>query len=102
MHVSSITVYGHGAVLLSGLPAHVSVVKSLFIAGGQLDLSNNDLILDYSGVTPIASIADAIKSGNDFINGGPKTDSGIFSKRRTIKPVKSFSNSRTIFKERGK
>jgi dockerin type I repeat protein len=57
------------AMLNSGTASGVSNVKTLTIGGGSgawtaaWDLSNNAAIVDYTGTSPLATIADQIKSG---------------------------------------
>jgi len=51
----------------SGDPAQVSVVKTLTLTGtGTLDLKNNDLIVDYTGATPLAAIETKINTAYNF------------------------------------
>jgi hypothetical protein len=46
-----------------------SVLKSLVITSGALDLTNNALIIDYSAATPITSVQSMIRSGFSSGNG---------------------------------
>jgi hypothetical protein len=46
-----------------------SVLKSLVIKSGALDLTNNALIIDYSTATPITSVQSMIRSGFSSGNG---------------------------------
>jgi hypothetical protein len=68
-----LNVFGTAHINPNGTPAGVSHLKSLTIDGttnnwsGKLDLTNNALVLDYDGASPIATIANQIKSG--FGNG---------------------------------
>jgi hypothetical protein len=65
----SLIVRGTSTIVPDGSSAATSVLQSLTIDGatdawtGKLDLTNNKLIVDYSGATPIATIANQIKSG---------------------------------------
>jgi fibronectin-binding autotransporter adhesin len=65
---SSLTVNGHVAIAqtpTSGDSNATSVVSSLTVAGGgQLDLGNNGLVLNYSGASPMATFASQVHSGN--------------------------------------
>src|SRR5262249_22575480 len=60
---------GNMQVLSNGGDSGVSNVKSLSIAGltnawtSKLDLNNNSLVVDYSGSSPISTIANQIKTG---------------------------------------
>jgi fibronectin-binding autotransporter adhesin len=79
---ATLTVLESAPGLLSGHPAgnnaSVSRPSSLTVApGGTLDLTNNDLILDYSGSTPIAAIEGMIRSGYNV--SGNWAGSGITS-----------------------
>lgn len=72
----SLAIYGTTSITASGSPANVSRVNSLFVSGGKLDLNDNDLIVDYTGASPLASIAAAIASG---YNAGSWNGTGIAS-----------------------
>ena len=48
----------------SGNSGGTSVLKSLSVSGGALDLTNNGLVINYSGTSPLASIASAVASGS--------------------------------------
>jgi hypothetical protein len=79
---NTLSVVGKAAIAPAGTPALVSRLNTLQIDGtpdnwsGVLDMSDNDLILDYGGVTPIATVANQIKTG--FANGA-WTGKGITS-----------------------
>src|SRR4029434_8810878 len=81
-HLRSLTVNGNATMLTSG--ARTLTTKSLAVsgAGAKLDLVNNDLVVDYSGSSPIGSwtgsaydgITGLIQSGR---NGGSWNGPGI-------------------------
>ncbi|MDB5333693.1 MAG: hypothetical protein JWP03_4844, partial [Phycisphaerales bacterium] len=69
---ASLTANGHVAIsqtASSGDPTATSVLSSLSIGGntgawtGQLDLGNNGLVLNYSGGSPLALVADQTRHG---------------------------------------
>lgn len=51
-----------GLVRLDG--ATPSTIASLVISDGQLDLTTSDLLLDYTGASPIAGLIDAVRAGS--------------------------------------
>lgn len=62
---SSLSVSGNGTVVIapSVLPVH-NAVQTLAAAGsGKLDITNNGLVVDYTGASPIASIRSALAAG---------------------------------------
>jgi hypothetical protein len=76
---------GKVQMIPNGGPANVSRIKSLTISGAtdawtsQLDLSNDDMIIDYSGgSTSFGTIANQLKSG---FAGGGWNGNGIISSR---------------------
>src|SRR5439155_8972525 len=74
---NSLTINAGTAKVIAGaspnLPAGVSVIKSLVIAGGpstptaKLDLSNNAMVIDYDGSSPLTGIRQMLAAG---FNGG--------------------------------
>ena len=74
---SSLSVDGRAQVRPNGSPAGTSRVSHLSISsGGRLDLANNDLIVDYSGASPIGDVAGFLARG---YNGGAWDGDGIHS-----------------------
>jgi hypothetical protein len=79
---NALTVEGNAAILANGTSASTSRVNSLSIDGGpgawtgRLDLNDNDLVIHYSSGSPIATVANQIKSG--YANGS-WTGKGITS-----------------------
>jgi hypothetical protein len=74
-----LTLYGNATILPNGTAAHVSRVHSLSIAGGNLDVTNNDLIAD---TTPLTAIAGFIASGyhnGDWQGNGLRSSSAATS-----------------------
>jgi hypothetical protein len=74
-------VNGVAGIKPNGSTAATSNVAVLTIAGGvtptgKLDLTNNDLVVNYSGATPLVTIAAQIRAGH---NGGAWTGNGITS-----------------------
>jgi autotransporter-associated beta strand protein len=58
-------------------PTGTTVVPAVTVAAGAtLDLTNNDMVVDYTGATPFATIRSLIISG---YNGGPWNGTGITS-----------------------
>ena len=83
-HLAALSVVG-SAVVLSGGGRKAIITKSLSVSGaGQLDLHDNDLVLDYSLVSPVGTwtgnaydgIAGLVASGR---NGGSWNGRGIIS-----------------------
>jgi len=80
-HLRSLTVNGL-ATMPSTVVGGVLTTKSLTVAGGKLDLTDNTLVVDYSGMSPIGSwtgtaydgITGLIQSGR---NGGAWNGNGI-------------------------
>src|SRR5439155_3763148 len=60
----ALEVYGVASIVPDGSSAATSRVNSLLIASpGRFDLSDNDLVIDYSGASPLATIVGYIQSG---------------------------------------
>jgi hypothetical protein len=60
----SLEVYGVASIVPNGINAGTSRVNSLLIASpGRFDLTDNDLIVDYTGSTPIGTIQSYIQQG---------------------------------------
>ena len=78
----ALNVIGSGKITPNGTSAGTSRVQSLTIDGttdnwdGKLDLSNNAMIVDYTGASPIATIANQIKSA---FHGGDWQGNGVTS-----------------------
>ena len=54
----------------------MSVVTGLSVAAGRFDVTNNALVIDYSGASPAGQVAELLRDG---YNGGAWTGSGIIS-----------------------
>jgi hypothetical protein len=76
---NSLTVIGLTRINSNGGPTGASHLKTLTIDGttdhwdGKLDLTNNALVLDYDGASPLATVANQIKSafhGGDWLGAG--------------------------------
>src|SRR5207248_9212045 len=77
LHEDSLEVNGRLTVALNGTNSGVSRINALSIdAIGKLDLTDNDLILDYTGATPIGTILTYIQQG---FAGGAWTGNGLTS-----------------------
>jgi hypothetical protein len=75
-HLAALSVSGN-ATLGAAASKRVLVTQSLSIpAGGRLDLTSNDLLLDYTGVTQIAGIQQLINTARA---GGAWTGAGLTS-----------------------
>ena len=61
-------------VLPNGGAANTSRVGSIAFGGGQLDLTNNAMVVSYTGTSPIASVRTALQSG---FNGGAWNGNGL-------------------------
>ena len=73
----SLNVNGNVRISPAGTNNGTSRLNSLTISGsGQLDLSDNDLVIDYSGASPIGQIAQHVVTGRA---GGNWNGSGITS-----------------------
>jgi autotransporter-associated beta strand protein len=77
----SIATGGTLAIPFNGGSLATSVVKNLLIAGdatptAKLELNNNDLVIDYDGASPIATVTAQIVAGR---NGGSWNGNGIAS-----------------------
>ncbi len=73
---SSLLVNGHSTTIAAG-GARVVKVDNLTVAtSAQLDITNNNLIVDYSGASPLAAVRAAIISG---FNGGTWNGKGIIT-----------------------
>jgi len=76
-HLAALNISGTGAATLAAGSGRVLVTKALSTTGsGRLDLTDNAMILDYSGATPLLSIQAGLVSG---YNGGLWTGTGIRS-----------------------
>jgi regulation of enolase protein 1 (concanavalin A-like superfamily) len=74
---SSLTISGNLVVAANASSGIAIVTRALSITGsGSLDLQNNDLIVDYSGASELASIQSLINSAR---NGGAWTGAGLTS-----------------------
>ena len=77
---SSLLVEGTASILPNGGTLATSRVNTLSIDGttdawtGKLDLADNDLIIDYTGASPISTVRNQIKTG---FNNGAWTGKGI-------------------------
>jgi autotransporter-associated beta strand protein len=60
----------------NNLSANVTIVPSVTVSGGKLDLTNNGMIVDYSGSSSIGAIQTSLKSG---YAGGAWNGNGIIS-----------------------
>jgi hypothetical protein len=75
---------GSVAVAPNGTNTGLSVVRNLTIAGsGKLDLSNNDMIVDYTGPSPAGAIRGYLVSGR---NGGLWNGPGLNSSKAATSP----------------
>lgn len=72
----SLAVAGNVNLNPGGSDASTSVVNSLSMAGGRLDLADNALVVDYAGASPLIQIAGFIQSG---FAGGSWNGAGINS-----------------------
>jgi hypothetical protein len=83
---NSLTISGGTAKVIPGAssnaPAGVSVIKSLTISGGPsvptaaLDLSNNAMVIDYDGSSPLSAVQQLLAAG---LNNGQWNGNGIRS-----------------------
>ena len=79
-HLGSLAVMlGSAQVTASG--SRVLVTKSLTInpASGVLDLVNNDLVIDYTGTSPLATVRDWVRAGYNNAGGGDWSGKGLTS-----------------------
>jgi autotransporter-associated beta strand protein len=75
--ISTMTVHNGGSASIAAGADKVLTVSSILIdVSGQLDLADNDLIIDYTGATPLGSIRAALSTGS---NGGAWNGAGIVS-----------------------
>ncbi len=75
--LASLEVFAGGQALLTSGGDKVIVTQALTVApSGKLDLTNHDLILDYSGASPLSAVRTGLTSG---YNGGAWTGNGITS-----------------------
>src|SRR4029079_2156225 len=84
---SSVGVSSNGRVNIAanGTDSATSVVNSLtFSGGGKFDLSNNTLIVDYTGGSPASSIRAALVSGSA---GGSWNGAGLNSSTAAAAPA---------------
>jgi hypothetical protein len=76
-HVNGLNITTGGKVIIPEAGFIVLLAKSLSISGGGiLDLNNNDMIVDYTGASPLAAIQGYIASAR---NGGAFTGPGLTS-----------------------
>jgi hypothetical protein len=86
---AGLEVDGVAQIALDGTNTGTSKVQSLTIPGslnnwqGKLDLNDNDLIIDYTGASPLNTIANQIKSGRA---GGAWNGTGITSSAAASTP----------------
>ena len=73
---NSLAVYGTTSITPNGADTNVSRVNSLSIVGGTFDLADNDLIVDYTGASPITTIASELTTA---YNHGSWTGGGLTS-----------------------
>jgi T5SS/PEP-CTERM-associated repeat protein len=99
--VLNITGGGRATVRLDGTDAGVSVLQNLAIGGspgawtGTLDLTDNDLIIDYDLTTPLLAVADQIRTA---YNGGAWNGNGITSTSANANNVAlGYAESSSIF-----
>ncbi len=85
LQLSNLHAAGTGPLTISGANSSVVVsagfptalrLPGLTISAGQMDLNDNDLIIDYSGASPLATIQGYLQSG---FNSGAWNGSGIVS-----------------------
>jgi hypothetical protein len=75
---SALTVQGELAIVPNGTSSGASRVGALSIDGGQMDLANNALVVDYSAASPIATIRSLLLSGRA---GGTWSGEGLRSSK---------------------
>jgi autotransporter-associated beta strand protein len=76
--ISTITVQNGGLASLAPGADKVLTLSSLLIdVSGRLDLADNDLIIDYTGATPIQAIRAALATGSVGPWSGPGIDSSV-------------------------
>ena len=61
-HLASLSIDNGGAAAVPGGPEKFLLLDQLAITDGTLDLRDNDLILDYTGASPIADIEALVRS----------------------------------------
>ena len=82
--IGALNVGSGGTATLGAGGANVLTVSSLGITGsGRLDLTDNAMILDYAGATPVASIRALLASG---FNGGAWNGAGLISSTAAARP----------------
>jgi hypothetical protein len=79
---AALSVEGSLSIVANGTPAGVSRVGALSIPGGQIDLTNNALVVDETDSSTIASVRAAIISGRA---GGSWTGPGLISSSANAK-----------------
>jgi autotransporter-associated beta strand protein len=79
----NLAIQSGGKVQLSSGVDTITLQSLSIAATGGLDLSNNELIIDYNGADPIASIAAYLKSG---YAGGKWNGPGIFTSAAASEP----------------
>jgi hypothetical protein len=85
-----LSISGIATVAPNGTSAAVSRVHTLsFFDNGKLDLNDNDLIIDYTGASPLATILSDIKTGyaNGAWNGNQITSSSAHDTALTPHPT---------------
>jgi T5SS/PEP-CTERM-associated repeat protein len=86
---AALEVDGVAQVIANGTNTGTSRVQTLTIPGstnawqGKLDLNDNDLVIDYSGASPLNTVANQIKSGRA---GGAWNGNGITSSAAAVNP----------------
>jgi hypothetical protein len=84
VHLNGLSVASNGFVNIPEAGFTVLLTKSLNISGGgKLDLNDNDMIIDYSGGTPLASIESFINSARA---GGTWSGGGLTSSNARNRP----------------
>jgi fibronectin-binding autotransporter adhesin len=73
---SAVSISAGAALVMSQNGAHVLSTPSISITGGQLDLKDNDLLVPYSGASPISTIRSYLVTG---YSGGAWNGVGIDS-----------------------
>jgi hypothetical protein len=84
LHLGSLTVNSGGLTMLTSDGSNVLSTNSIAINGtGKLDLTDNSMIIDYSGSSPIAGVRQRLSSG---FNGGAWNGLGIISSAAAQQP----------------
>ncbi len=106
--VPSLNALGSGGLAISGSTSTVAIpagqatalrLPSLSISNGKLDLADNDLILDYTGTSPLATIAGYLQNG--FASGawnGAGIDSSVAAGNSAMSTALGYADvSNTTF-----